>query len=149
MDIYWVGLSAWSKQAPRHPPPPLPPPHPPSTRHLNFSFCYTLHTVTLCPGAEFVDVIGTKVLRVFLLAIQSPLLTDFTPSLPPLMSKSGLKLVCNKIIVNRNLKSENSQVYAQKPQQNCTFTNSASVFCNLPAIGWIILEESLVLLLSS
>ncbi len=28
---------------------------------------------------------------------------------------------------NRNLKSENSQDYAQKPQQNCTFMNSASV----------------------
>ncbi len=26
----------------------------------------------------------------------------------------------------RNLKSENSQDYAQKPQQNCTFINSAS-----------------------
>ncbi len=26
----------------------------------------------------------------------------------------------------RNLKSENSQDYAQKPQQNCTFMNSAS-----------------------
>jgi hypothetical protein len=47
---------------------------------------------------------------------QSPLLTDFHP--PP--SKSGLKLVCG------NLKSENSQDYAQKPQQNCTFINSAS-----------------------
>jgi hypothetical protein len=27
---------------------------------------------------------------------------------------------------NRSLKSENSQYYAQKPQQNCTFMNSAS-----------------------
>jgi hypothetical protein len=26
----------------------------------------------------------------------------------------------------RNVKSENSQEYAQKPQQNCTFMNSAS-----------------------
>jgi hypothetical protein len=26
----------------------------------------------------------------------------------------------------RNLKSENSQDYAQKPQRNCTFMNSAS-----------------------
>jgi hypothetical protein len=26
-----------------------------------------------------------------------------------------------------NLKSENSQDYAQKPQRNCTFMNSASV----------------------
>ncbi len=30
-------------------------------------------------------------------------------------------------IVSGNLKSENSQDYAQKPQQNCTFMNSASV----------------------
>ncbi len=42
------------------------------------------------------------------------------------MSKSGLKLVCNVNIVNGNLKSKNSQDYAQKPQQNCTFMNSAS-----------------------
>jgi hypothetical protein len=27
---------------------------------------------------------------------------------------------------NRNLKSENSQDYAQKPQRNCMFMNSAS-----------------------
>jgi|LakMenE01Jun11ns_1017448.scaffolds.fasta_scaffold8432406_1 hypothetical protein len=39
---------------------------------------------------------------------QSPLLTDL---LPPPLSKSGLKLVCNV-----NLKPENSQDYAQKPQ---------------------------------
>jgi hypothetical protein len=45
----------------------------------------------------------SQVLRVFLLAIYSHL-TDFTPS--PLLSKSGLKLVCN---VNIVLKSENSQ----------------------------------------
>ncbi len=30
----------------------------------------------------------------------------------------------------RNLKSENSQGYAQKPQRNCTFMNSASVLNN-------------------
>jgi hypothetical protein len=52
----------------------------------------------------------TKVLNVFLLAIQ----------------KSGLKLVCIVNTVKRNLKSENSQDYAQKPQLNCTFMNSAS-----------------------
>jgi hypothetical protein len=38
-----------------------------------------------------------------------------------------LKLNCNVQIVNANLKSENSQDYVQKPQQNCTFMNSASV----------------------
>ncbi len=51
---------------------------------------------------------------------QPPLLAYFTSS------KSGLKLVCNVNIVYGNLKSENSQDYAQKPQQNCTFMNSAS-----------------------
>jgi hypothetical protein len=49
---------------------------------------------------------------------------DFTP--PPALSKSGLKLICNVNIVYGNLKSENSQDYAQKPQQNCTFRNPAS-----------------------
>ncbi len=47
------------------------------------------------------------------------------PTLPP-PSKSGLKLVCNVNIVYGNLKSENSQYSAQKPQRNCTFMNSAS-----------------------
>jgi hypothetical protein len=51
---------------------------------------------------------------------QSPLLTDFPPPpLPP--SKRGLELVCNGKIVNGN-----SQDYAQKPQRNFTFMNSAS-----------------------
>ncbi len=46
--------------------------------------------------AEFLDVAGTTVLRVFLLANKSPLIADFTPSPPPPPpSKSGLKLVCN------------------------------------------------------
>jgi hypothetical protein len=43
---------------------------------------------------------------------------------PP--SKSGLKLVCNVSIAYGNLKSENSQDFAPKPQRNCTFMNSAS-----------------------
>jgi hypothetical protein len=42
------------------------------------------------------------------------------------LNKSGLKLECNANIVYGNLKSENSQDYAQKPHQNCTFMNSAS-----------------------
>ncbi len=46
---------------------------------------------------------------------QSSPLTDFTS--PSSLSKSGLY---------RNFKSENSQDYAQKPQRNCTFMNSAS-----------------------
>ncbi len=56
---------------------------------------------------------------------QSPLLTDFTPL--PSLSKSSLKLVCNINTVCGNLKSENSQDYAQKKTStNCTFMNSAS-----------------------
>jgi len=63
---------------------------------------------------------------------QSPLLKDFTPPSP--LSKSGLILVCNANIVNRNIKSGNSQDYAQKPQRNCTFMNLCSgwVFTNHP-----------------
>jgi hypothetical protein len=60
--------------------------------------------------AEFLDVIGTKVLRVFLLCyLQSPILADFTPlpPSPPPPSKIGLKLVCNVNKVHRNLKTEN------------------------------------------
>ncbi len=80
-----------------------------------------------CSEAEILDVIGRKVLRVFLLAIHSHLYRfDPPPPLPP-QGKSGLKLVCNVNIVYRNLKSENSQDYAQKPQRNCTFMNSTSV----------------------
>ncbi len=36
-------------------------------------------------------------------------------------------MVCNVIIVNRNLQSKNSRDYPQKPQRNCTFINSASI----------------------
>ncbi len=42
--------------------------------------------------------------------LQSPLLLDFTPLPPPPHSKSGLKVGCD---VYGNLKSENSQDYAQ------------------------------------
>jgi hypothetical protein len=70
------------------------------------------------------DIIGTKVLRVFLLAIHSHLYCGFYS--PPPLRKSGLKLVCNVNIVYENLMSENSQDYAQRPQQNYTFINSAS-----------------------
>jgi hypothetical protein len=45
---------------------------------------------------------------------------------PPPLSNSGLKRVCHVNIVYGNLKSENSQDYAQKSQRNCTFMNSAS-----------------------
>jgi hypothetical protein len=70
------------------------------------------------PEAEFLDVIGNKSLKSFLPCYsQSPLPTDFT--------HSAVKLVCHVNIVYGNLKSENSQDYAQKLQRNCTFMNSA------------------------
>ncbi len=80
-----------------------------------------------CPEAEFLD----NSLRSFTLSYsQSPLLKDFTPPLPPPSppSKRALKLVSNVNIVYGNLKSEISQDYAQKPQQNCTLMNLASAF---------------------
>jgi hypothetical protein len=46
-----------------------------------------------------------------------------------------VKLVCNVNIVYGNLKSENSQDYAQKPQGNCTFMTSASVLIILVIFG--------------
>ncbi len=90
------------------------------------------------PEAEFLDVNGTEVYRVFLLTIHSYSTPAFTP--PPLLSKSGLKLVCNVNIVYGSHKSENSQYYTQKPQQNCTFMNSTSrnsayVSCMMEARG--------------
>jgi hypothetical protein len=78
------------------------------------------------PEAAFLDVIGTKVLRVFSLLFTINCYTNGFNSPPP-CSKSGLKLVCNVNIVYGNLKSVNSQDYAQKPQRNSTFMNSASV----------------------
>ncbi len=79
------------------------------------------------PEAAFLDVIGTKVLRVFLLANYLITVASTIGPPPPLPhSKSGLKLVCNVNIVYGNLQSEDSQNYAQKPQRNCTFMNSAS-----------------------
>jgi hypothetical protein len=77
------------------------------------------------PGteAEFLDVIGTKVLRVFLLAIHSHLYQRIY-SLSLIIN--GLKLVCNVNIVYGNLKYDNSQDNAQKPQLNCAFMNAAS-----------------------
>ncbi len=47
------------------------------------------------PEAEFVDVIGTKLLRFFLLAIHSHLYYGFYPPPPP----SVLKLVCNVNVI--------------------------------------------------
>jgi len=72
-----------------------------------------------CTETEFLDVIGTKVLWVFLLAI------------PREQKWFENAFVCNASIVYGNLKSENSHDYAKKPQRNCTFMNSASVSVQL------------------
>jgi len=66
--------------------------------------------------AEFLNVIWTKVVGVFLLAIHNHL---------PLLNNSGLKQVFNVILVYGNLKSDNFQDFAQ-PQRNSPFMNSAS-----------------------
>ncbi len=55
--------------------------------------------------------------------------------------EKSLKLVCNVNIVYGNLKSENSQDYAQKPQRICTFMNSVSVldlgkYSNIRSVEW-------------
>jgi hypothetical protein len=49
----------------------------------------------------------------------------YSPSPPPRAKVVCFKLVCNVHIVYRNLKSEESQDYAQKPQLHCMFMNSA------------------------
>jgi hypothetical protein len=49
---------------------------------------------------------------------------DFTPPHP--LEESGLILICNVNIVFGDLKFENSQDYAQKPQQMFMFMNSVS-----------------------
>ncbi len=72
--------------------------------------------------AEFLNVIGTKVTRAFLLVIHS----NGSPPPRP-VSKSGLKLVCNvRTLCTENLSLRAIQDYAQKPQRNCAFMNSAS-----------------------
>ncbi len=49
---------------------------------------------------------------------------------PPLIEQKWFETGCNVNIVYGNLESENSQDYVQKPQQNCTFMNSASGLCD-------------------
>jgi hypothetical protein len=69
------------------------------------------------------DVIGTKVLRVFLLFIVTSTNGFYFP-LP--LEQKWFEMVCDIKFVYRNLKSEISQDHAPKPQGNCTFMNSAS-----------------------
>jgi hypothetical protein len=99
---------------------------------------------------ECLDEIQIKVLRVFLLAIHSQLysfafrffifkltqpLTVSRVQLLYTVKEKGVKPVKKPYPLPygyglrnpyRNLKSENSPDYAQKPQRNCTFMNSAS-----------------------
>ncbi len=95
--------------------------------------------------AEFLDEIQTKVLRIFLLAIHSHLYRfalrffkhtqPLTVSVKEKAGKSDRKRYPLPYCLRnpfRNLKSENSQQYAQKPQWNCTFMNSASVHVLIP-----------------
>ncbi len=66
--------------------------------------------------AEFLDAIKTKVLTFSSLLFTVTATNGFySPSPPTTRSKKGLKLVCDVNIVYENLKSENSQDYAQKP----------------------------------
>ncbi len=80
--------------------------------------------IVVSPEAEFWDVIGT---RVFLLAFHGHLYQQILLSLPPPPSQQKwFETGYNVNIVYVNLKAVNSQDYAQKPQRNCTFMNSAS-----------------------
>jgi hypothetical protein len=98
-----------------------------------------------CPEAEFLVEIQTKVkvLRVFLLAVHSHLYsfawrflfiqthaTSYSFYISVTVQGERRKpypLLYHLRKPYKNLKSENSQDYAQKPLQNCTFMNSASV----------------------
>jgi hypothetical protein len=87
--------------------------------------------VYFIPEAEFLDEFQTKVFKIFILAIHSCLYYGFYP--PPPEQKwveTCFVVYCtyNVNIVYENIKSENPpKIYAQKPQRNCTFMNSASV----------------------
>jgi hypothetical protein len=136
------------------PPSPLPPPCPsppspfiwalPASPLLPFFTLWKVYCVLIVQSnetglteGEFLDVIGTKVWRVFLFAIysQSPILTDFSPLPPPPPSKSGLKLVCNVNIVFGNLKSENSQDYKIMPRNLNESVRSWIRLCGLPFLS--------------
>ncbi len=80
-------------------------------RNELFHVLYTVQRTGHSTEAEFLDVTWTTVFKSFPPCYsQSPLLTDYTPPPPPL-EQNGLKLFCDE-----NLKSENSQDYAQKHQ---------------------------------
>jgi hypothetical protein len=98
------------------------------------------------PEAEFLDEIQTNVLRIFLLAIYSHLYS-FALRFLFLQTQATSYSFYSSVTLHfkgekrktwykqyplpygrnpYNLKSENSQDYAQKPQRNCTVMNSAS-----------------------
>ncbi len=99
---------------------------------------FSYFNITVMRQNSWTYVIWTKNFRVFILALHSlsPLEMD---TLPPPLSKSGLKLVCNVNIVKGHLKSENSQDYDQKPQRNCPFIKSASFLIGkrLPVVDFL------------
>ncbi len=101
------------------------------------------------PEAEFLDESHTKVLRVFLLAVQSHLYSfalrfiflqthatsySFYCALVYTVKEKGGKP--NRIphsfsyCLGTSLRSLKSENYAQKPQRNCTFMNSPSALEN-------------------
>ncbi len=79
---------------------------------LYFVFAVQLFVLTVISEDEFLGVIGTKVLRVFLLAIHSHLYTETS--------------------VLRTLK------ICQKPQRNCTFINQTSACKNIHNLSYCI-----------
>ncbi len=83
--------------------------------------------VQLGTEAEFLGIIET---------VHSHLYYGFYSPRSPLLSKSGLKLFRNVNIVYENLKSENTQDFAQKPQRYCTFMNSASELSSQVWFEW-------------
>jgi hypothetical protein len=93
---------------------------------------YCVLSKTFCPSIitykyedEFLDIIGKEVFKSLPPFTVTSNNGFYSPPPTPHLEQSGLKLVCNVNIVFGNLKSENSQNYALKPQQN-SFINSAS-----------------------
>ncbi len=98
--------------------------------------------LTAIAEAEFLGGIQTKLLRFFLLAIHSHLYS-FALRFPFVQTHATSYSFYSSVTVKekggkpyplpynlrnpyRNLKSENSQDYAQRPQRNCMFMNSTS-----------------------
>ncbi len=123
--------------------------------HLLWTVCWTIslydpfYNLHACEERNQGDGMGTlgswgrilgrnwdKSLKSFLLAIHSHLYYGFYSPRSPLLSKSGLKLFCNVNIEYGNLKSENTQDCAQKPQRNCTFMNLASELSSQVWFEW-------------